>query len=124
MYDEKIIIAGSRTFNYYTLLKEVVDAVLVENQIKNPLIISGGANGADKLGERYAKERGFDWVRFPAKWQDENGNFDRAAGIKRNSEMAKYATALIAFIENDSSGTTHMIRKARKMGLKIKVINR
>lgn len=31
-------------------------------------IVSGTANGADKLGERYAKEYGYLLKQFPAEW--------------------------------------------------------
>ena len=45
----KIIVAGSRTFDDYTLLKEKLDFFL-KNQ-KDVVIVSGTAKGADKLGE-------------------------------------------------------------------------
>ncbi len=45
-----IAVIGTRTFNDYKLLFNI----LREYDIK--LIISGGAIGADKLAERYAKE--------------------------------------------------------------------
>jgi predicted Rossmann fold nucleotide-binding protein DprA/Smf involved in DNA uptake len=52
----RVIIAGSRDFNDYELLKKHCD-YLLQNQ-KEVEIISGGARGADKLGERYASGEG------------------------------------------------------------------
>jgi hypothetical protein len=53
----KIIIAGGRTFNDYELLCENCDkAFSLQSEIE---IVSGMANGADKLGEKYAKEKGY-----------------------------------------------------------------
>lgn len=80
-------------------------------------IVSGCAVGADKLGERYAQERGFQIKRFPAEWSLHG----KAVGFIRNEEMAKYSDALIAFWDGVSRGTKHTIDLAEKHGLKIKV---
>ena len=56
----RIIIAGGRDFTDYNLLKEKVDYYL-QNAINNNykiIIVSGTAKGADRLGEKYAKEKG------------------------------------------------------------------
>jgi predicted Rossmann fold nucleotide-binding protein DprA/Smf involved in DNA uptake len=45
----KVIIAGSRNFNDYNLLKSSCDNLLT--QFTNIEIVSGTARGADKLGE-------------------------------------------------------------------------
>ena len=55
-------------------------------------IASGAAKGADKLGEQYAKERGFKLTKFPANCN----KYGKTAGPKRNQQMAQYADALIA----------------------------
>ena len=43
------------------------------------VIISGTASGADRLGERYAKEKGFQLRRFPADWN----RYGKSAGYRR-----------------------------------------
>jgi len=111
----RVIIAGGRSFKDYNRLCSVCDYML-QNQ-EDIVIVSGTAMGADKLGERYAQERGYRIVRFPAEW-DKHG---KAAGFIRNEEMAKYSNALIAFWDGNSKGTEHMINLAEKHGLKIKV---
>ena len=48
-----IIIAGSRDFDDYRLLKKTVSDYIEENQVNNTQqirVISGGAKGADRLG--------------------------------------------------------------------------
>jgi len=122
----KIIIAGTRTFNDYSLLKEKMGYFL--NGATDVTIVSG-ANpgktikkryypGADGLGERYAEDNGYALVRFPARW--------KALGLKagpiRNANMAKFATHLVAFWDGKSPGTTDMIRQAKKTGLVVRVV--
>jgi len=113
----KIIIAGSRNFNDYNLLKTSCDNLLT--QFTNIEIVSGTARGADKLGERYAREKGYDIKQFPANW-DKHG---KSAGYIRNDEMAQYADMLIAFWDGASKGTKHMIDLANKRGIKVEIVN-
>jgi hypothetical protein len=113
----KVIIAGSRNFNDYNLLKSSCDNLLT--QFNNIEIVSGTARGADKLGERYAREKGYDIKEFPANW-DKHG---KSAGYIRNDEMAQYADWLIAFWDGTSKGTKHMIDLANKRGIKVTVIH-
>jgi len=111
----KVIIAGSRKFNDYKKLCKICDHLL-QNQT-NIEIVSGTAKGADKLGEQYAKERGFKLTKFPANWN----KYGKAAGPKRNQQMAQYADALIAFWDGKSRGTKNMITLARSLKLRIKI---
>jgi hypothetical protein len=112
----KVIIAGSRTFNDYSLLCDVCNHMLQnQNEIE---IVSGGANGADKLGEKYANEKGYIIKQFIPNWE----KWGKSAGYIRNQEMAEYADALIAFHCNESRGTKHMIDLANKYALKVKVV--
>jgi len=104
----KVIIAGSRDFDNYVLLSHICDTVLPKGIDYE--IVSGGARGADHLGEVYAWECDYKKTVFPADW-DKNG---KAAGYIRNEEMAKYADALIAFWDGKSKGTKHMIDLANK----------
>ena len=118
--DFRVIIAGSRTFSNYQLLRDSCNSLLSEKQRTHTVvIISGTAQGADRLGEHYARERGFQLRRFPADW-DRNG---KAAGIIRNAQMADNADALIAFWDGKSRGTKNMIETAKKKGLAIRIIN-
>ncbi len=111
----KVIIAGSRDFTDYPLLCSVADQTLAG--MEDIEIVSGGARGADALGEQYARERGYALKVFPAEWK----KWGAAAGPIRNGQMAGYADALIAFWDGSSSGTRDMIRKAEEKGLRVQV---
>lgn len=114
----RVIIAGSRNFNDYDLLKSVCDELLsLKVNSHEIVIISGTAYGADKLGEQYADEYGFKVERYPADW----GTYGKSAGYRRNEEMAKIADALIAFWDGESKGTMHMINLAEKYNLQVHV---
>jgi hypothetical protein len=112
----KVIIAGGRDFDNYDLLREKCDNIL-QNQ-DEVIIISGGAKGADLLGERYAKERGYSTEVFPARWEEHG----KKAGPIRNQEMAINSNALIAFWDGKSKGTKHMIDIATDKGLLVRII--
>lgn len=112
----RVIVAGSRGFNNYELLKSKLDALLIN--YKTVVIVSGTAKGADSLGERYAKERGLSVARFPAKWD----LYGKSAGYIRNQEMAKNADALVAFWDGKSKGTKHMIDIAKDARLQVRVV--
>jgi hypothetical protein len=103
----KLIVAGSRTFNDYQLLKSKLDFYINNNEVE---IVSGTARGADRLGEKYAQERNYKITRFLADWN----KFGKGAGYKRNEQMAKYATHAVIFWDGSSPGTKHMIKLAKQ----------
>ncbi len=112
----KVIIAGGRDFSDYSELCRICDIAF--KSYPQVEIVSGMAQGADLLGERYANDRGHLIKQFPADWD----KYGKGAGFRRNVEMADYAGALLAFWDGSSKGTLHMINTAKKKGLKVKVI--
>ncbi len=122
-----IIIAGSRDFCDYNLMKKTLDDFINSQKVNkaNITIISGAASGADNLGERYAIENDIALMRCPADWK----KYGRAAGPKRNEYMAQLAQAngecgvLFAFWDGTSRGTKSMISLAEKNGLSVYIIN-
>ena len=114
----KLIIAGGRNFTDYKKLCEFCDHVL-QDQTDVEIVSGAYYRGADKLGEQYAKERGCNRKQFPADWN----KFGKAAGPKRNLQMANYADALIAFWDGKSKGTKHMIDFANSCGLKVLIVS-
>ena len=119
MDDYRVIIAGSRSFSNYELLREHCIFMLHEKmRTHRVIIVSGHAHGADTLGERFAKEQGLTIELHPAKWRA----LGKAAGMIRNAEMARASDALIAFWDRKSSGTAHMISFAKRRGLEVSVV--
>ena len=120
MENFKVIIAGSRGFSNYKLLREKCNEYLREKRKEyNIIIISGGARGADFFGEKYAQDEGFSLEVFPANWN----KFGKSAGFRRNEQMAEVADALIAFWDGKSHGTKHMIEIMENKKLLVRVVN-
>lgn len=127
MKELRVIIAGSRDFNDYALLKKSAIEIITKKTMFPDLtrIISGGARGADILGERFANEIGLEISRFIPDWD----SLGKRAGYVRNETMVKFAVEngndgmLIAFWDGESRGTKHMIDLANKHGLEVHVVN-
>lgn len=115
----RVIIAGSRDFCDYVFLSDTCNCLLSRKvQTNTIVIISGGARGADRMGEQYAEEKGYEIRRFIPDWEKEG----KKAGYLRNTQMAENADALIAFWDEKSRGTKNMIDTARKKGLLVRVV--
>lgn len=132
MKEYRIIIAGSRDFNNQTTLNNIVtdyilkkyldDDMSIENSLIKFEIISGHANGADTLGEKFAIEMGYKLTLFQANWN----KYGKSAGPIRNRQMAEYANengngVLFAFWDGHSKGTKNMIDMAKRYGLEMYV---
>ena len=113
----RVVVAGSRDFNDYNLLSSELDKFLAGK--KNVTIISGTARGADRMGEQYAAEHGYKIDQFPAEWS----KYHQGAGPIRNLEMVKTADAVVAFWDNQSTGTKNIIDCAKQENIPYKVIS-
>ena len=113
----RVVVAGSREFNDYNLLSSELDKFLAGK--KNVTIVSGTARGADRMGEQYAAEHGYKIDQFPAEWS----KYHQGAGPIRNLEMVKTADAVVAFWDNQSTGTKNIIDCAKHENIPYKVIS-
>ncbi len=115
---KRIVVAGCRDYNNYSQAAEFIDLCISRIRKEYTLIfLSGGCRGADMLGERYAKENGFEVERYPAEWD----KFGGAAGPMRNAKMAQSCDYVICFWDGKSAGTKSMIENAERMGKKIRI---
>ena len=105
----KIAIVGSRTVTDIAL-----DGVIPTDCTE---IVSGGARGADSEAAAWARSHGVPLVEFLPDYE----RYGRAAPIKRNEEIAKYADELIAFWDGHSRGTKSTIDFFKKAGKKVTV---
>lgn len=105
----RTIIAGGRNATNYSDLLKAISAI----EWKPSVVISGTANGADKLGERWAIENNIHLEKYPAEWN----KYGKRAGYLRNLVMSEKADALLALWDGKSRGTKHMIDIATKAGL-------
>ena len=115
---KRIVVAGCRDYNNYDEAKEYIDICIEKISDEDEIIfVSGACRGADKLGERYAEENGFNIERYPAQWS----RYGKSAGLIRNREMAEVSDYIICFWDGKSKGTKLMIDIAKDMGKFISV---
>lgn len=106
----KTAIVGSRDFNDYSFMKEMLKHFNISS------IISGGAIGADTLANRYAIEYNIPITIIRPNWypNKEKKHIDKGAGIKRNLSIVEKAEQIIAFWNGKSPGTKSTIQFAKQ----------
>ncbi|HMV01726.1 MAG TPA: SLOG family protein [Chitinophagales bacterium] len=107
----RTIIAGSRIINDYDLVKIAIR----DSGFTITKVISGCANGVDKLGEKWAKENGIEINQYPALWDQ----YGKSAGYHRNELMASNAEALILIWDSKSKGSANILKQSYKYKLKV-----
>jgi hypothetical protein len=108
----KVLVCGSRDWRDGTPIRMALSELP-----RDATILHGGARGADRLAGNIAASFGFHVEQFPADW----GNRGRRAGIERNLQMLDEKPDLVlAFHLNDSVGTAHTVREARKRGIPVR----
>ena len=118
---KRVVIAGSRNFNDYemfaTIVGEFLKPICEEYEM---IIVSGHCSGTDLMGERYAKESGFEVEIYPAEWK----KYGRSAGPKRNKQMVDICHKVICFWDGKSKGTESLIKYAKESEKKINIKKR
>lgn len=117
----RVIICGGRDFDNKDLLVESLDKIL--HSYKDVEIVTGGAKGADTLGDNYAMAKAYPRKVFYANWKA----FGKTAGYIRNGRMLEYAQeetpVVVAFWDGKSRGTKHMIDIAKSGGATVHIVN-
>jgi len=108
----KLLIVGSRNFNNLKLMISEYTKLTQKYNITE--IVSGGAKGADLLGEQIAKLFKLKVIRFLPDWN----KYGKKAGILRNIEMGDYCDIALIFWDGKSKGTKHMIDYLKKINKK------
>lgn len=122
----KVIIAGGRDYSPKRTHTQAVGELL--RRLGATEVVSGGADGADLVGDLIAIGFGLPVTFFPAAWHNlhqpgavirtRNGRkYDARAGLRRNQQMADYADALIAL--PGGRGTADMMRRAEAKGIPV-----
>lgn len=120
-----LIIAGSRDFRDIKLMLNELRSYCEERNLKPSDIqfVSGGAEGADKMGEFLAEYFGSDIKRYIPDWE----RYGQTAGMQRNEKMAQYVSKMnggcIVFWNGVSNGSKHMIKMSKEYSLDYKVVN-
>lgn len=111
----KVIITGGRNFNDYNLLKLKCNEILAN--LTDVEIVSGCADGADRLGELYARDFKYKLKKFPIN-SNETGFL---TGTARVREIINYSDILIAFWDERSKGTQNMIKTSKELNLTVNI---
>ena len=106
----KLAIIGSRTFNDYGKLSNIIQEHFFGNLSPINKIISGGAYGADILGENFARDFNIKKEVYKPDWD----KFGKSAGFIRNQEIVDACDMVLAFWDGKSKGTQDTINKAKK----------
>jgi hypothetical protein len=117
---KRYIVCGGRDFAHRDALFHALDRLRAKHG--DFVVVSGGARGADRIGEAWATARGLHYVVIPALWD----HFGKSAGPKRNQAMLDIMEpdGVVAFpgVRADGSpsrGTACMVRFARKAGVRV-----
>ena len=113
----RVAVVGSRDFNDYKILCAVIDEL--RTIYKFTAIVSGGANGADSLAEKYAEDNNIEMKVFPAKWKE----LGKKAGYVRNIEIWDDSDMGVAFWDGKSRGTAHSFDISKRQNKKLYVFN-
>lgn len=103
--------------------------------VEDIIIVSGEAEGADKLGERWAEQHGCIVERFPADWgaldrtpcfikfRADGTPYNALAGHLRNCQMALVADYVLVFHNGTSTGALNMIKTCENLKKKFYVFD-
>jgi hypothetical protein len=111
----RIAIIGGRNFNDYELIDKTLEPYL--NRIR--CVVSGGAIGADSLGERWAKNNNVDTLIFLPDWK----KYGKSAGYIRNKDIVSNSDIIFAFWDGKSKGTEHSINICKKEKKELVIVN-
>lgn len=103
-------VCGGRDFADTDLLVATLDRLIV----KGDVIVHGDAKGADAKADFWARSRGRDVVRVPARWD----SFGKGAGMRRNAVIAALPLRLLIAFPG-GVGTAGMVRLARAKGIPV-----
>ena len=110
----RLAVVGSRVFDNYELLANTLEGY----RDKVGLVVSGGADGADKLGEQWADRNRIPKLIFPA----DCNTHGKATGFIRNQYIVNNADAGVAFWDNKSKGTLSTIKLFEKAEKPVKTV--
>jgi hypothetical protein len=112
----KLAIVGSRNFTDIDKFNKCITEV-VELWGKPDEVVSGGARGADTLGEKWAQANGIPTTIYKPDWT----KYGKRAGIIRNIDIITRASHVIAFPSKSGKGTQHSIKLAKEQSKKLLV---
>ena len=114
-----LAVVGSRDFSNYALLAKSIRDLKAKEGVVIEEVVSGGARGADRLAEKYARSEQIALRVFLPQW-DTHG---KAAGVIRNKLIVDRADMVLAFWDGKSAGTQSTIQLAKRAGKEVLVVD-
>lgn len=113
----RLAIVGTREpkISYFDWEKLLLSKI---NPSKVTRVISGGAKGVDTFAKLFAGRHHIPYTEFAPKYSE----YGRYATLRRNAEIVREATDVIAFPSAESRGTHHTISEARRLGKRVIVV--
>lgn len=111
-----VLISGSLSFDDYDLLCATLDRLLTSKE--NVVIVSGGAKGAEQLGERYAQEHGLSLKQILADWEKHG----RGAKVIRAAQLIEAADCAVFLWDGKSKAVAELIEKAEAKGIPVELV--
>jgi hypothetical protein len=108
-------VIGSRSFNDYDLLSKTLTDLISEYNLNIVKFVSGGAKGADILGEKWADNNNIEKLIFLPDWK----KFGKKAGFIRNEDIIANSDIVVSFWDGSSKGTKHSMGLAKKQNKKL-----
>lgn len=113
-------IIGTRHYNNYRQLVTYLDNKYPPKHNLIHTIVSGGAQGADKLAEHYAHDRGLDTIIHKAEWY--RYRCKHTAAWLRNQKIVADSDQIVAFWDGKSPGTKMTIGIAKAAGIPVDIV--
>jgi hypothetical protein len=117
MSNARILVTGSRDFDSEYEMRFWLNRAVqfyVEDGDTAPILVHGGARGADSIADKVWRALGYPVEVHPANWDA----YGKSAGYRRNAEMAKLGADLcLAFPIGESKGTRMMMDLANQYGI-------
>ena len=104
----KVAIIGSRHVKHPKIVLNKIREELPAECIE---IVSGGAEGADKLAEQFAKDNGYKFTEISSE-----------SALEKSQKLADYADCLLAFWDCTSKGTAVIISTFTKVSKHVKIV--
>lgn len=118
----KLMVTGSRDWEDWEEIKRTLSEAVQSHGVDT--VVHGGAAGADSMAGWVAKNMGLEVEVYKAQWTGPDGQFDKAAGYKRNIRMLEGAKPdlVVAFWDGKSRGTKHALDHARRRRIPVRVV--
>lgn len=114
----RTIVCGGREFADRKLLRSFLSALHADRPLS--VIITGGAPGADRLAEEWARHNHVPTIRMDAHWAQQG----KKAGVLRNQWMLDLCAPDVVVAFPGGNGTADMMRRTEAANVKLLLATR